>query len=88
MPRGHLTAGGAVDEGIRTEGPPLSPVAGGDGHDDLGRGPGLGGAAHQQPQEHPQRHRGLPLAAGQDQSRPGTLELCLVEASNGVLRVL
>ena len=67
MRRSRLATRGAVEEGVGNKGP-LSPVAGGDGHDDLGRGPGLGGAAHQQPQEHPQRHRGLPLAAGQDQS--------------------
>lgn len=43
-----------------------------DGHSGLGRGPGLSGAAHQQPPKPPQRHRRLPLAAGQDQGRPGT----------------
>lgn len=48
------------------------PSAGGDGYGGLGRGLGLRGAAHQQPQEPPQCHRGLPLAAGQNQGRPGT----------------
>lgn len=42
------------------------PSAGGDGYGGLGRGLGLRGAAHQQPQEPPQCHRGLPLAAGQN----------------------
>lgn len=44
----------------------LFPSAGGDGHDLLGRGPGLRGTAYQQPQEHPQCHWRLSLAAGQN----------------------
>lgn len=51
--------------GIRNEGLALS-LAGGDGHDFLGCGPGLRGAAHRQPPGHPQCHRGLSLAAGQN----------------------